>query len=202
MPANICHGYGEHMTYDEIFAMGRSFDQFLEGTVANGELWHALARRAVHNAPADHPIAAVSGQWRLLVIADDWCGDAVNVLPVVARLASSANIELRIVGRDEHTGLMDRHLTKGSRSIPVVILLDREGRPRGWWGPRPRPLQDWFDRAGRPLPKEERYRELRRWYARDRGDTIASEIAALIRCGASAAQNSYRGTEPCAELAA
>jgi len=52
------------------------------------------------------------------VLVEDWCGDAVNTLPVIGRLAEHAsNIELRVVGRDANLDLMDAHLTNGSRSI-------------------------------------------------------------------------------------
>ena len=52
-------------------------------------------------------------------------------------------LELRIVLRDEHPEVMDRYLTNGSRSIPIVIALDEEFRELGHWGPRPRELQAW-----------------------------------------------------------
>lgn len=77
------------------------------------------------------------------------------------------------------------HLTNGSRSIPVVILL---------------PLQAWFEAEGRPLPKEERYRMLRRWYARDRGVTVATEIVDLLSCAALPDPAGCDNPRPCAEL--
>lgn len=142
------------------------------------------------------------GARRLLVLADDWCEDAVNTLPGIARLAEAApNLELRVLGREEIPEIMDRHLTGTSRSIPVVILLDEQGEERGWWGPRPRSLQAWFEEVGRPMDKADRYRELRRWYARDRGKTTAGEIAELVWCGAWD-NEAYRGTRPCASARA
>jgi hypothetical protein len=50
------------------------------------------------------------------------------------------------------------------------------------------------------LSKEERYLELRRWYARDRGASIAREITDLIRCGALLDAEVYQGTQPCPGL--
>lgn len=188
--------------YERAYEAGRTFQVFLETAEANRELWHAMAARATVHDPALERISAARGHWRLLVLADDWCGDAVNTLPVVARLAEAApNLELRLLGREEMPELMDRHLTHGARSIPVVILLDEAGVERGWWAPRPRPLQEWFERLGRGMEKTLRYRELRRWYARDRGVTTANEIADLVRCGAEG-DTAYEGTRPCAELRA
>lgn len=189
--------------YEKAYGAGRTFEEFLEGVEANRELWHSMASRARVPGEAAEALAGFPGGWRLLVLADDWCGDAVNILPVVARLVETVDdLELRIVGRDDHPRLMDRHLTGESRSIPVLVLLDPEGRCRGWWGPRPRELQAWFDEEGRRLPKDERYRELRRWYARDRGRAIGEEIVELVQCGLSEDAVPYLGTRPCASLQA
>ena len=67
--------------------------------------------------------------------------------PYLARLQEALpNFELRVLSRDENPDLMDAHLTNGTRSIPVVMILDQEFREVAWWGPRPRPLQELFHR--------------------------------------------------------
>jgi len=191
------------MTSAEAFEKGRTFRAFLDAVEANRDLWWSLAGRVALQEESVARIAAVAGRWRLLVLADDWCGDAVNILPVVAGLADAApNLTLRILGREEVPELMDRHLTHGTRSIPVVILLDEKDEERGWWGPRPRVLQEWFDVVGRTLEQPLRYPELRRWYARDRGESTCKEIADLVWCGANGATGGYRGTRPCEEAQA
>ena len=169
------------MDYASAYSAGRTFSHFVEGARANRELWVKLAERASLDREAVERIHRTGGPWRLLVLADDWCGDALNTLPVISRLADAAeNVELRIVPRDAYPEIRDRHLTDGSRSIPVVILLDDAGTVRGCWGPRPTLLQALFEDGLRPLPSKERYRELRRWYARDRGASTVGEIAELF----------------------
>jgi hypothetical protein len=74
---------------------------------------------------------------------------------------------------------MDRYLTEGTRSIPLVILLDRDFNELGHWGPRPAALQGWVRANLKTMPKEERIREQRRWYARDRGESVLREVLAL-----------------------
>lgn len=171
--------------YDEAYREGSTFQAFLKSAEANREMWHAMASRFRIPPETVERARGLPGHWRLLAVTEDWCGDAVNILPVVARLVEAVDtLELRVVSRDARPELMDRHLTNGSRSIPVLILLDDAGACRGWWGPRPSELQAWFEAEGRPLPKEDRYRELRRWYARDRGLTIAEEIVDLVACTA------------------
>ncbi len=121
------------------------------------------------------------------MLADDWCGDALNTLPLIDRLVdASEKVEMRIVPRDRFPEIRDRHLTNGSRSIPMVLLLDEDGDLRGSWGPRPTRLQALFEGGLRPLPSKERYRELRRWYAQDRGASTIREIAELFEQGARA----------------
>jgi hypothetical protein len=75
---------------------------------------------------------------------------------------------------------MNAHLTGTSKSIPVVIVYDEESNEIGWWGPRPREIQKWVIDEGLALPKPERYRHIRMWYARDHGAAIISEILSII----------------------
>lgn len=123
---------------------------------------------------------------RLLVIAEDWCGDASSTIPILARFADAVpGMELRLLRRDEHPALMDRYLTNGARAIPIVIALDENYRELGHWGPRPAVLQSWV-MANRPLvPKAELYPQVRRWYARDRGETTLREVLAAAGLGRS-----------------
>jgi len=141
-----------------------------------------MASRA--DVPVDvvRDVESLGRHWHLLVLVEDWCGDAINTLPVLAALAKRAtNIDLRILSSETNADLMDAHLTGASRSVPVVMLLDAHYVERAWWGPRPTPLQGWVIRAGRALTKEDRYREVRRWYARDRGTTTLAELVAVLR---------------------
>jgi len=165
------------------------FDAFLESTVKNADLWHATARRVEIPLETLARAEKIPGQWKLLVIADDWCGDAVNSLPYIARLAELVpNWELRVIGREVDPELMNAHLTNGtSRSIPVVIALDEEFIEHGWWGPRPAELQQWVLGPGMEMEQDDRYREVRRWYARDRGRTTLDEFISLVEEAASSA---------------
>jgi hypothetical protein len=73
-----------------------------------------------------------------LLITEGWCGDAAQNLPVIHQLANeNENIYLKIVLRDEHVALMDLFLTNGGRSIPKLIVLDKEHNVLQTWGPRP-----------------------------------------------------------------
>jgi hypothetical protein len=73
---------------------------------------------------------------------------------------------------------MDRYLTNGSRSIPIVIALDEDFTELGHWGPRPAELQSWVLANRLTLPKTELYPLVRRWYARDHGESTLREVLA------------------------
>jgi hypothetical protein len=174
------------MSLEQAFNAGQTLADFLESSGEHAPLWQAVMRRTV---VADDVVAAVSelgGRWHLLVLLEDWCGDAVNSVPVIARLAEFApNLELRVLSRDAYPELMTTHLSpSGGRAIPVVILLDDAFVEQGWWGSRPRALQQWIDAQGAALGKEDRYLAARRWYVADRGASTAREIAELVTAAA------------------
>jgi hypothetical protein len=159
------------------FDAAPTFEQYLEHVDRNRELWHAVYDRA--RVPEDLVTAArsISGTWHLVALSEDWCGDAVNTVPVVARLAEAVGWDLRVLTRDANPDLMDAHLTNGrSRSIPVVIVYDERLREIGWWGPRPGAIQSWVMSEGLAMPSPERYKVVRRWYAKDKGRATLSEL--------------------------
>lgn len=168
------------------WAAGISFDAFLPTAEKNVDLWTRTYERSVVPADLLERVGALAGRWQWLALSADWCGDASNTVPVFAKFAAAAaNMELRILERDEHLELMDEHLTNGkSRSIPAVIVLDENGMEHGWWGPRPEELQAWVMEEGLKLETDARYREVRKWYARDKGRTTLDEMIALTEAAA------------------
>ena len=152
-----------------------TFEAFVATTGTHRMLWEGIHRLA--RLPEWALAAPAPGARRLLVIAEDWCGDAVNTVPILAKLAAETPwLELRIILRDANPLVMDRYLTNGSRSIPVVVALDEEFREVGHWGPRPRVLQEWVMANRGSLPKTELYPKVRTWYARDRGESTLREV--------------------------
>ena len=168
------------------------FQDWLPTAVKNRELWGGLYARTRLPGWALEAVREVRSPVHLLALSADWCGDAVNSLPWVARLAeASPMLDLRMLERDDHPALMAAHLTGGSaRSIPVVMAFDTSWRELGWWGPRPAALQAWVlgeaPGEGKSYSPDERYTRVRRWYARDRGVSILREM--LITAGVPASR--------------
>ncbi|MEL6671215.1 MAG: thioredoxin family protein [Bacteroidota bacterium] len=116
-----------------------------------------------------------------LIITEAWCGDAAQILPIVEQLAAlNPHIQTQYVLRDENEDLMDMFLTQGSKSIPIVILIDQEsGEVKGHWGPRPAEAQQMvLDRKAdpSPTPYQEFQMELQKWYMKDKAVSIQREF--------------------------
>ncbi len=170
--------------YEGAWERAEPFKQFVDSASHQREMWLGVYQRTVVPESLVDRAAAAGGPWRILVLAEDWCGDAFNTVPVIARLADRIpDVEVRILKRDENPAVMEAHLTGTARSIPVVMLLDGEFREHGWWGPRPAELQEWFQAEGRAMESKDRYREIRRFYARDRGRTTLEEIIRMMERG-------------------
>jgi hypothetical protein len=165
------------LDFKELWDKAITFDAFVASCKAEHcGLWQGIYNLA--RVP-DWALAAIpSGvQRKLLVIAEDWCGDASNTVPVIAKLVDSApGLELRVIPRDANPDVMNRYLTNGSRSIPIVIALDEQFQEVGHWGPRPIQLQAWVMANRGTTPKAELYPQVRKWYARDRGETTMREV--------------------------
>ena len=169
------------MITKERYYGGEAFADFMARPITNKALWDGVTKRVEIPLDLSARVEALGGHWHLLVLNEDWCGDAVNIVPIVAKLADSvSNMDLRVLARDENLDIMDAHLTGTSRSIPIVIVLNESFEECGWWGPRPFALQKWVKEEGMLLPKQDRYKLVRTFYARDRGVTTMSEIVGML----------------------
>ncbi|MFD2046405.1 thioredoxin family protein [Ornithinibacillus salinisoli] len=104
---------------------------------------------------------------RVIVLTEDWCGDAMLNIPILLRIADKTNMKVRMLLRDQNLELMDQYLTNGkSRSIPIFIFIDENGNEVATWGPRAEKIQQFFDHAKENLPNkesegyEEKFREM------------------------------------------
>lgn len=123
----------------ERFESGMTYDAWKAGMTRNRERFELLEGR-VEIVPED--LAAfrrLPNPLNVLVLAEDWCGDVINNLPVLGRLAAeSGTLNLRVFPRDQHPDLMDQYLNQGRyKSIPVFAFFDDDFREIGRWIERP-----------------------------------------------------------------
>ena len=119
-----------------------------------------------------------------LVISEGWCGDAAQILPVINKMAEqNTKINLRIVFRDENDELMQLFLTNGTRSIPKLIVLDKDTLEFITdFGPRPNAAKKLIldYKAQHGIVDETAKTELQLWYLHDKGLSTQNEILEAI----------------------
>lgn len=163
-----------------LWELATRWSEFLRPGMNSYDLWRGIFDRIVipEEAVAEFGRSPLR---KLLVLAADWCGDAANTVPVLAGLgAAVAGMELRVLDRDSFPAVMERYLTNGTRSIPIVIGLDERFRELGHWGPRPSVLQAWMMANKATIPTPKRYAYARRWYAKDRGESTLRELLEAV----------------------
>lgn len=119
-----------------------------------------------------------------LVLAESWCGDAAQILPVLNKMSEASNsIQLNIVLRDDHDALMQLFLTNGAKSIPKLIILDAQTlNVLADWGPRPLGAKQLIEeyKATHGVVDETGKIELQKWYLHDKGISIQQEILEIM----------------------
>jgi Thioredoxin len=176
------------MTLDfrALWAQALPFHPYVAASTEHRGLWEGIHRIAIVPAWAQ-ALDFSAAPRQLLVLAEDWCGDASNTIPILAKVAEEVpGLELRVLRRDEHPEVMDRYLTNGARAIPIVIALDSDFAELGHWGPRPTELQAWVMARKGVVPKADLYPQIRKWYARDRGESTLREVLAAATAPGSA----------------
>lgn len=129
--------------------------------------------------------ASLSDKFVFLTITEGWCGDAAQALPVIARIADELQIEHRYALRDDNPELIDQHLSDGTRSIPILLVIDKSSfEPVGKWGSRPagadQIMADWKALPEPKISKEEVKTQIQIWYNKDKQVSIETEIAAVL----------------------
>ncbi|HET7876252.1 MAG TPA: thioredoxin family protein [Methylomirabilota bacterium] len=114
------------MVTRERFEQGMTFQQYLDQMGTNKETFLKFLSE-IKIQPEDRQALAELGKTlKVLVITEDWCGDALYNVPVLAKLVEgNPNVEMRVFLRDKNPDLMDQYLNKGMfRSIPVFAFFD------------------------------------------------------------------------------
>ena len=131
------------------------------------------------------PLQALRKKYLWLVLAEGWCGDAAQLLPIMEKMTEMvATIYLSIVFRDENDALMQEFLTNGARSIPKLIILNADNHEvLAAWGPRPeaaaRLIKEYKAKFG--VVNEEAKTELQKWYLHDKGLSTMAEIVKIMQ---------------------
>lgn len=126
----------------EIFDEGFTWSDYLAQMDTNRERVEKLMERADVSNPHRRAFAAAveqhGGRLALTVLTEDWCGDAVVVLPGVAKLVQSVpGLEMRVFIRSKSPELTETYAQDDIQAIPVLSLFDVEWDEIGRWVQRP-----------------------------------------------------------------
>jgi len=127
-PDRFSEGFDYPSYMDQIKVNKVRFERFYDGFKVSDEdtaFFKELVQRP--NGPA-----------KMMVLGEDWCGDVIRGLPVLAKIADAAGIPISIFPRDSHTDIMDEYLKEGKyMSIPVAVFYTADHKYICHWIERP-----------------------------------------------------------------
>ncbi|MBO3099098.1 thioredoxin family protein [Gelidibacter pelagius] len=153
-------------------------------TVLNEQRMKRWDKTVKVSEEAQEKITSFKGNITWLVLTESWCGDAAHVIPVINKAAElNANIDLKLVLRDENDALMQQFLTNGGKSIPKLIMIDNtSGEVLGTFGPRPagatKLVEDYLAEHG--VVTEGLKENMQVWYNKDKGQNTIADLLNLI----------------------
>ena len=123
----------------ERFAHGLTVDQYKAQMTKNRDVFEANEQAAAVRPEDVTFFKGLAQPLNVLVITEDWCGDALANVPVLAKLAQeSGKLNLRLFLRDQNLDLADQYLKEGKyRSVPVFVFFDDQMRELGHFIERP-----------------------------------------------------------------
>jgi len=118
---------------------GITYDEFKAAMTRNQERFAENESRVALDPETVRTFKSLPKPLRVLVLAEEWCGDVVANLPILGRLDKEVPaLDVRIFYRDQNLDLMERWLNQGKyQSIPVFVFFDENFRELGHWIERP-----------------------------------------------------------------
>ena len=147
-------------SFNKLFENGISYQEYIKKSDKYGERMNAnwLASQKAFQGYSHEKISRMNEILHVLCIAENWCIDCANGVPVVAMLADrTPNWDFRIVSRDLFSKEFEIfYETAGRKKIPLILFSDEDGDEIMRWIERPmRSYQLLGILRDQNLPKEE-----------------------------------------------
>lgn len=154
---------------------------YLDYTKLNRSRMNRWDKRLVLDENLVFRIRQIATPQHWIIITEPWCGDAAHIVPFLIRLAEqNSQLTYDIQLRDSEPFLIDNYLTNGIKSIPKLIVRDKNGNDLFNWGPRPKGAQELLDKMKADNADFETTKiALQNWYNSDKGVSLFNE---LIEC--------------------
>ncbi|MDY0082677.1 MAG: thioredoxin family protein [Ignavibacteriaceae bacterium] len=175
--------FKQQVSVNDVNSLSENDREYFEYRKLNFQRTSRVEKTFTPSEETNKTFSSITDKQKWFVITESWCGDSAQSLPVIASLAAlSDKIEFNIVLRDLNSEFMSLYLTNGGKSIPKLIVFDKDGRELFNWGPRPEDAQALFNNLKEQgKDKTEIITEIHLWYAKNSGKEVEKEITELIQ---------------------
>ncbi len=166
------------MVTKERFMQGMTFQQYLDQMGTNKEKFIEFLKEIKIRPEDREAIRKLGKKLNALVITEDWCGDALYNVPVLAKLVEgNPNVEMRVFLRDKNPDLMDQYLNQGIyRSIPVFAFFDENMNEVARFIERPPKVTEVIEKKMLEVRRALRAERLPEWR-----QAVVDEVRALLK---------------------
>src|SRR4051794_1657118 len=113
----------------EKFSHAQPYEKYL----ATGTLEHQRRWKQVYDATQLTPeqvllVASFTRQMNVLVVSGTWCGDCVQQVPLIQRIAeaNAERVDIRYLDRDANKDLAEQVRINGGDRVPVAIFMSED----------------------------------------------------------------------------
>jgi thiol-disulfide isomerase/thioredoxin len=124
------------------FDQGVSYETYMGQIKVNKarfeDFYNNFSVTAEDTAALKELVGKANGPAKMLVLGEDWCGDVIRGLPVLARIAEASGMQMTVFPRDENHDIMNEFLKNGQwMSIPVAVFYTKDHEYITHWIERP-----------------------------------------------------------------
>ena len=129
-------------SFNTLFSKGFSFEHYKTRSDRQiGRMkvtWAAI--EAELGAVSESRLKIINQPLKILCIAENWCGDCGNTVPVISRMAEKFDLwDFKIIGKDDiDEGSAELYLSEGKPKIPLILVADERGNEILRWVERPK----------------------------------------------------------------
>lgn len=111
------------------FESALPYDRYVQtGTDEQQRRWRQVYDVAKLTPSQQQLVGGFTREMKVLVVSGIWCGDCVQQVPLLQRIAegNAARLDLRIVDRDAHRDLAAQLRINGGDRVPVALFLSED----------------------------------------------------------------------------
>ena len=166
------------MVTKERFLQGMTFQQYLDQIGTNKEKFLEFLKEIKIRPEDREALKKLGKKLNVLVITEDWCGDALYNFPVFAKLVDgNPHVDMRVFLRDKNPDLIDQYLNQGMyRSIPVFAFFDENMNEIARFIERPPKVTEVIEKKMLEVRRSLRTEHLEEWR-----QAVVDEVRGLLK---------------------